>query len=74
MMDESTGEDEIQSPKLSTELTVEQLFRLKVYADETQSLSAEEAQILLIEMMRRNMIQKNIIKHLVNYSDEEARR
>ncbi len=73
-MDESTGEDEIQSPKLSTELTVEQLFRLKVYADETQSLSAEEAQILLIEMMRRNMIQKNIIKHLVNYSDEEARR
>lgn len=73
-MNESTGEDENQSPRLSAELTVEQLFRLKVYADETQSLSAEEAQILLIEMVRRNMIQNNIIKHLVNYSDEEVRR
>lgn len=74
MMNESTGEDENQSPRLFAELTVEQLFRLKVYADETQSLSAEEAQILLIEMVRRNMIQNNIIKHLVNHSDEEVRR
>ena len=74
MINESTGEDETQLPKLSTELTIEQQFTLKVYADETQSLSAEEAQILLIEMVRRNMIQNNIIKHLVNYSEEEARR
>ena len=59
MTNERTGEDEDQSNKLSTELTVEQQFKLKVYSDETQSLSAEEAQILLIEMVRRNMISKD---------------
>ena len=65
-----TGEDEDQSNKLSTELTVEQQFKLKVYSDETQSLSAEEAQILLIEMVRRNMIKDNVIKHLINHDGE----
>jgi len=40
-------EDRVQLQSL-TELTIEQQFKLKVYADETQSLSAEEAQILLI--------------------------
>jgi hypothetical protein len=67
MTTERTGEDEVQSNKLSTELTVEQQFKLKVYSDETQSLSAEEAQILLIEMVRRNMIKDNVIKHLINH-------
>lgn len=47
-----------------TELTIEQLFKLKVYADQTQLLTAEEAQILLIEMMRQNMVTDNVIKHL----------
>ncbi|MEG5043442.1 hypothetical protein [Microcoleus sp. B4-C1] len=70
MTNERTGEDEDQSDKLSTELTIEQKFRLKVYSEQTKSLSAEEAQILLLEMVRRNMIQSNIIKHLVNSQDE----
>lgn len=70
MTNERTGEDEDQSNKLSTELTVEQQFKLKVYSDETQSLSAEEAQILLIEMVRRNMIKDNVIKHLINHDGE----
>ena len=70
MTTERTGEDENQSNKLSTELTVEQQFKLKVYSDETQSLSAEEAQILLIEMVRRNMIKDNVIKHLINHDGE----
>ena len=70
MTTERTGEDEDQSNKLSTELTVEQQFKLKVYSDETQSLSAEEAQILLIEMVRRNMIKDNVIKHLINHDCE----
>lgn len=70
MTTERTGEDEDQSNKLSTELTVEQQFKLKVYSDETQSLSAEEAQILLIEMVRRNMIKDNVIKHLINHDGE----
>ena len=70
MTTERIGEDEDQSNKLSTELTVEQQFKLKVYSDETQSLSAEEAQILLIEMVRRNMIKDNVIKHLINHDGE----
>ncbi|MEG4248707.1 hypothetical protein [Microcoleus sp. Pol10D4] len=70
MTNERTGEDKGQSDKLSTELTIEQKFSLKVYSEQTKSLSAEEAQILLIEMVRRNMIQSNIIKHLVNSQDE----
>ena len=49
-------EDGVQL-KILTELTIEQQFKLKIYADETHSLSDEEAQILLIEMVRRNMIQ-----------------
>ena len=72
MTTERTGNDEDQSNKLSTELTVEQQFKLKVYSDETQSLSAEEAQILLIEMVRRNMIKDNVIKHLINHHDGEV--
>ncbi|MEG5056104.1 MULTISPECIES: hypothetical protein [unclassified Microcoleus] len=70
MTNERTGEDEDHSDKLSTELTIEQKFSLKVYSERTKSLSAEEAQILLIEMVRRNMIQSNIIKHLVNSQGE----
>ena len=46
-------ENRVQVQSL-TELTIEQQFKLKVYADETQSLSAEEAQILLIQMARQN--------------------
>ncbi len=57
-------EDGVQLQSL-TELTIEQQFKLKVYADETQSLSAEEAQILLIQMARQNMIKDNVIRHLI---------
>ena len=55
-----------------TELTIEQQFKLKVYADETQSLSAEEAQILLIQMARQNMIKDNVIRHLICNQLEQA--
>jgi hypothetical protein len=55
-----------------TELTIEQQFKLKVYADETQSLSAEEAQILLIQMARQNMIKDNVIRHLIGNQLEQA--
>ncbi|MEG4503789.1 NblA/ycf18 family protein [Microcoleus sp. F6_B4] len=63
---EGTGKDEIELTEFTTDLTIEQQFKLKLYADQTQSLSAEEAQILLIEMMRRNMIKDNVIRHLLN--------
>lgn len=55
------GKDKIKL----TELTIEQQFKLKVYADEIQSLSGEEAQILLLEMMRQNMVKNNVIRHLL---------
>jgi len=48
--------------KTEAQLTVEQEFKLKVYATQTQSLSAEEARILLVEMMRQNMVKDNVIK------------
>jgi hypothetical protein len=64
-------EDGVQLQSL-TELTIEQQFKLKVYADETQSLSAEEAQILLIQMARQNMIKDNVIRHLIGNQVEQA--
>jgi len=64
-------EDGVQLQSL-TELTIEQQFKLKVYADETQSLSAEEAQILLIQMARQNMIKDNVIRHLIGNQLEQA--
>jgi hypothetical protein len=57
------GKDEIKL----TELTIEQQLKLKVYAHKTQLLTAKEAQILLIEMMRQNMVKDNVIKHLLNH-------
>jgi hypothetical protein len=64
-------EDRVQLQFL-TELTIEQQFKLKVYANETQSLSAEEAQILLIQMARQNMIKDNVIRHLIGNQLEQA--
>jgi len=64
-------EDRVQLQSL-TELTIEQQFKLKVYADETLSLSAEEAQILLIQMARQNMIKDNVIRHLIGNQLEQA--
>jgi hypothetical protein len=51
--------------KTEAQLTVEQEFKLKVYATQTQSLSAEEARILLVEMMRQNMVKDNVIKNFL---------
>jgi len=52
--------------KLEVRLTLEQQFHLKVYAERTKSISAVEAQLLLIEMMRQNTIKDNVIKSLLN--------
>ncbi len=54
-----------------TSLTVEQQFKLKVYANQTQSFSVEESRILLVEMMRQNMIKDNEIKNLLNPNPNE---
>ncbi|MEG4533406.1 NblA/ycf18 family protein [Microcoleus sp. D2_18a_D3] len=47
------------------ELTLEQQLRLRIYTSQAQSLSVEEARVLLVEMMRQNMIKDNTIRNLL---------
>ena len=47
------------------DLTLEQQLRLRIYACQAQSLSVEEARVLLVEMMRQNMIKDNTIRNLL---------
>ncbi|WP_293134905.1 NblA/ycf18 family protein [Microcoleus sp. bin38.metabat.b11b12b14.051] len=46
-------------------LTCEQEFRLQVYSQQVKNISLEEAQRLLIELMRQSMVKNNIIKDLL---------
>lgn len=47
------------------DLTLEQQLRLRIYASQAQSLSVEEARVLLVEMMRQNTIKDNTIRNLL---------
>ncbi|MEG4445284.1 NblA/ycf18 family protein [Microcoleus sp. AT9_B5] len=47
------------------DLTLEQQLRLTIYASQAQSLSVQEARVLLVEMMRQNMIKDNTIRNLL---------
>jgi Phycobilisome degradation protein nblA len=47
------------------ELTVEQQFRLQTLKEQVQSLSQEEAQTFLLEVMRQMMVKDNLVKHLL---------
>ncbi|MEG3935726.1 MULTISPECIES: NblA/ycf18 family protein [unclassified Microcoleus] len=53
------------------DLTLEQQLRLRIYASQAQSLSVEEARVLLVELMRQNMIKDNVIKSLLNSNQNE---
>ena len=57
--------------KLEVGLTLEQQFPLKVYAEKLKSISAEQAQILVVEMLRQNMMKDNAIKNLLNPNPNE---
>ncbi|NJL62925.1 MAG: phycobilisome degradation protein NblA [Methylacidiphilales bacterium] len=48
-----------------TELTVEQQFRLQTLKEQVKSLSQEEAQTFLLEVMRQMMVKDNLVKHLL---------
>ncbi|MEA5570835.1 NblA/ycf18 family protein [Calothrix sp. UHCC 0171] len=48
-----------------TELTLEQQFRLQTLKEQIQSLSQEEAQTFLLEVMRQMMVKDNLFKHLL---------
>lgn len=46
-------------------LTMEQQFNLRMYEEQVRSLSAEEAQGFLLELMRQLMIKNNVVAHLM---------
>ncbi|NJR70152.1 MAG: phycobilisome degradation protein nblA [Synechococcales cyanobacterium CRU_2_2] len=49
-------------------LTLEQQFNMQVYQDQVKSMSSEQAQECLLEVMRQLMIKDNVIRHLVKKS------
>jgi hypothetical protein len=49
-------------------LTIEQQFNMKVYQDQVKNLSAEQAQEMLLELMRQMMVKDNVIRHLMKKS------
>jgi hypothetical protein len=50
---------------LPIELTLEQQFNLRVYQQQVQSLSQEQAQEFLIEVLRQLMLKDNLVKHML---------
>jgi hypothetical protein len=47
------------------ELTLEQQFRLQTLKDQVQTLSQQEAQDFLIEVLRQMMVKDNLVKQLL---------
>ncbi|RUT04265.1 hypothetical protein DSM106972_044930 [Dulcicalothrix desertica PCC 7102] len=46
------------------ELTLEQQFRLQTLKDQVQTLSQQEAQEFLMEVLRQMMVKDNLVKQL----------
>ena len=49
----------------SEQLSLEQKFNLRIFADQVQTLSSEEAQGLSIELYRRMMLKDNLYEELL---------
>ena len=47
----------------TTSLTMEQQFKLQVLRDQVKTLSQDQAQEYLLEVMRQNMVKENLLKH-----------
>lgn len=47
------------------DLNLEQQFNLKLYEQQVKGLNQEEAQKLLLELLRQLMVKDNMIKHLM---------
>jgi len=47
----------------TTSLSMEQQFKLQVLRDQVKTLSQDEAQEYLIEVMRQNMVKENLLKY-----------
>lgn len=50
---------------IPVQLTLEQQFKMKVYQEQVKTLSQEEAQQYLLEVMRQMMVKENLFKHLL---------
>lgn len=46
-------------------LTLEQQFQLRMYQDQVFSLSQEQAQEFLVEILRQMMVKDNLLKHFI---------
>lgn len=53
---------------LNLELSTEQQFQLVVYGKQSQHLSVEQAQEMLLELLRQCMIKDNVIRQLMRDS------
>ncbi|MEB3341831.1 NblA/ycf18 family protein [Okeania sp.] len=49
--------------EMSNSLTMEQEFKLQVLRDEVKSLTREQAQEYLVEVLRQSMVKENLFKH-----------
>ncbi len=50
---------------IPTQLTLEQQFKLQILRDQVKTLSREQAQEYLLEVLRQNMVKDNLYKHLL---------
>jgi hypothetical protein len=48
-----------------TQLSVEQQFRLQTLKEQVKSLSQQEAQDFLLEVLRQMMVKDNLVRHLI---------
>lgn len=51
--------------ELPMELSLEQQFNLKMYEKQVSSMSHEEAQQFLLEVLRQLMVKENMLKHFM---------
>lgn len=50
---------------ITPELSLEQRFNLKVYAEQMKQMDPDETQACLLEVLRQLMIKENVIKQLL---------
>ena len=46
-------------------LTIEQQFQMRLYEEQVDQLPADQARLLLLQVMRQLIIQQNISRHLI---------
>lgn len=54
-----------KSMDITSGLSLEQQFQLKVYEKQVQQLTKEQAQEYLLEMLRQSMVKDNLLKDLI---------